>query len=105
NAEILEDQIVPLEAGSTAAAVFNSAMAAISTVFLSYCGPGESFIFTTPVYGGTHHLIHTMLEPLGFKPIAVPAGDAGALERAIRGAVNLRLVLLETPANPTLRMT
>src|SRR2546426_3466791 len=31
NAEILEDQIVPLERGATAAAVFNSGMAAIST--------------------------------------------------------------------------
>ena len=46
NAEILEDQIVPLEKGAAAAAVFNSGMAAISTVFLSYCGPGDSFIFT-----------------------------------------------------------
>ena len=105
NAEILEDQVVPLEKGAAAAAVFNSGMAAISTVFLSYCAPGESFIFTTPVYGGTHHLIHTLLEPLGFRPIAVPAGDGAALDRAIQGAKDLRLVFLETPANPTLRMT
>jgi methionine-gamma-lyase len=105
NAEILEDQIVPLERGATAAAVFNSGMAAISTALLSYCGPGESFVFTTPVYGGTHHLIHTLLEPLGFRPIAVPAGDGAALERAILDAKDLRLVFLETPANPTLRMT
>ena len=105
NAEILEDQIVPLEKGAAAAAVFNSGMAAISTVFLSTCGPGESFLFTTPVYGGTHHLIHTLLEPLGFRPIPVPAGDGAALERAIMGAKDLRLVFLETPANPTLRMT
>jgi cystathionine beta-lyase/cystathionine gamma-synthase len=105
NAEILEDQIVPLERGAGAAAVFNSGMAAISTAFFSLCAPGESFVFTTPVYGGTHHLIHTLLEPLGFKPIAVPAGDGAALERAIQGAEDLRLVFLEIPANPTLVMT
>jgi cystathionine beta-lyase/cystathionine gamma-synthase len=105
NAEILEDQIVPLEKGAAAAAVFNSGMAAISTTLLSFCAPGESFVFTTPVYGGTHHLIHTLLDPLGFKPIAVPAGDGAALERAIQGAEDLRLVFLETPANPTLVMT
>ncbi len=105
NAEILEDQIVPLEKGAAAAAVFNSGMAAISTVFLSFCAPDEPFIYTTPVYGGTHHLIHTLLEPLGFRPIAVPAGDGAALEKAIQGARDLRLVFLETPANPTLRMT
>ncbi len=105
NAEILEDQIVPLEKGAAAAAVFNSGMAAISTMLLSFCAPDESFVFTTPVYGGTHHLIHTLLEPLGFRPIAVPAGDGPALERAMQGARDLRLVFLETPANPTLRMT
>ncbi|MGH9750972.1 MAG: trans-sulfuration enzyme family protein [Candidatus Polarisedimenticolia bacterium] len=105
NAEILEDQIVPLERGAAAAAVFNSGMAAISTMLLSFCAPGESFVYTTPVYGGTHHLIHSLLEVLGFKSIGVPAGDGAALERAIHGARDLRLVFLETPANPTLRMT
>ena len=105
NAQILEDQIVPLETGASAAAVFNSGMAAISTVLLSFCAPGEPFVFTTPVYGGTHHLIRTLLEPLGFRPIPVPAGDGVALEKAILGARDLRLVFLETPANPTLTMT
>src|ERR671922_2074781 len=65
NAEILEDQIVPLEPGAQSAAVFNSGMAAISTLFLSFCPPGSSFVHTTPVYGGTQHLIHQLLEPLG----------------------------------------
>ena len=32
NAEILEDHLVPLEAGASSAAVFNSGMAAISTL-------------------------------------------------------------------------
>jgi cystathionine beta-lyase/cystathionine gamma-synthase len=105
NAEILEDQVVPLEKGAAAAAVFNSGMAAISTMFLALCAPDEPFVFTTPVYGGTHHLIYNLLEPLGFRAIAVPAGDADALERAIQGAKDLRLVFLETPANPTLRMS
>src|SRR5881397_1002001 len=39
NAEILEDQIVPLEKEATAAAVFNSGMAAISTMLFSFCAP------------------------------------------------------------------
>jgi cystathionine beta-lyase/cystathionine gamma-synthase len=105
NAEILEDQIVPLEKGAEAAAVFNSGMAAISTVFLTWCGPGSSFVHTTPLYGGTQHLVHQLLEPLGVRAIPVPAGDAGALRAAVRGAAGLRLVLVESPANPTLVMT
>jgi len=105
NAEIVEDQVVPLEKGAEAAAVFNSGMAAISTVFLTFCQPGTSFVYTVPLYGGTQHLIHQLLEPLGLKGIPVMAGDTAAIARAIAGARNLRLVLVESPANPTLVMT
>ncbi|HYS77200.1 MAG TPA: PLP-dependent transferase, partial [Candidatus Dormibacteraeota bacterium] len=104
NAEILEDQIVPLEKGARAAAVFNSGMAAISTVCLSVCSPGWCAVHTVPVYGGTQHLFDTLLRPLGIQTIGVAAGDGAALDAAIAGAGNLRLVYLETPANPTLRM-
>jgi cystathionine beta-lyase/cystathionine gamma-synthase len=105
NAGILEDQIVSLEPGAEAAAVFNSGMAAISTLFLTYCEPGSSLVFTTPLYGGTHHLIHEILEPLGITGIPVPAGQTAQMVEAIRQARNLRLVFIETPANPTLRMS
>jgi cystathionine beta-lyase/cystathionine gamma-synthase len=105
NAEILEDQIVPLERGATDAAVFNSGMAAISTLFLTTCRPGASIVFTVPVYGGTHHLLHELLERFGVTAVPVPAGDTQALARAIAEASDLALVFVETPANPTLRMT
>ncbi|MFN7950093.1 MAG: PLP-dependent transferase [bacterium] len=105
NAEILEQQVVPLEDGARDAAVFNSGMAAISTLFLSFCAPGASFVYTTPVYGGTQHLIHQLLEPLGMRGIPVLAGDTKALVTAISRAARLRLVFVETPANPTLVMS
>ncbi len=105
NAEILEDQIVPLEPEATSAAVFNSGMAAITTLFFTFGAPQTSFVYTTPLYGGTQHLIHKVLEPFGIGGIAVPAGDMQALDRAISAARDLRLVFIETPANPTLRMT
>jgi len=105
NAEILEDQIVPLEPGATEAAAFNSGMAAISTLFFASCGPGTSFVYTTPLYGGTQHLIHQLLEPLGIRGVPVPAGDTPALRAAIARTPDLRLVFVETPANPTLVMS
>ena len=105
NAEILEDQIVPLEPGAESAAVFNSGMAAISTVFLALCPPGSSVVYNAPLYGGTQHLIHQLIEPLGVRGIQVMAGDTAGLRAAIAEARGLRLVFLETPANPTLRMT
>jgi methionine-gamma-lyase len=105
NAEILEDQIVPLDRGASAAAVFNSGMAAIATVLLNRCRPGSAIVHTIPVYGGTHHLLYEMMAPWGIKPVGVEAGDGPGLERAIRDTPNLSVVLIETPANPTLRMT
>jgi cystathionine beta-lyase/cystathionine gamma-synthase len=105
NAEILEDQIVPLEAGGTDAAVFNSGMAAIMTAFVTFARPGSTIVYTTPLYGGTTGLIHNFLEPFGVRGIAVSSGDGDAIDGAIRAADNCSIVFLETPANPTLIMT
>jgi methionine-gamma-lyase len=105
NAEILEDQIVPLEPGARAAAVFNSGMAAIMTAFFTFARPDCSMVYTTPLYGGTTGLIHRFLEPFGVRAIAAPSGDAAAIDAAIQSATNLAIVCLETPANPTLTMT
>lgn len=105
NAQILEEQVVPLEKGAQAAAVFNSGMAAIMTAIFAFARPGMSIVYTTPLYGGTQHLVHDMLEPFGIRGYAVHAGATVVLEQAIRDAENLCVVLIETPANPTMMMT
>ncbi len=105
NAQILEDQIIPLEPGTTVAAVFNSGMAAIMTALLAVLKPGDSIIYTVPVYGGTQTLIQGFLEPFGIQGIAVPGGRSDLLDQAILSARNLGVVLIETPANPTIVMT
>ena len=48
NAEILEEQLVPLETGAQAALVFNSGMAAIMTALLTFARPGQSIVYTVP---------------------------------------------------------
>jgi cystathionine beta-lyase/cystathionine gamma-synthase len=105
NAQILEDQLVPLERGATAAAVFNSGMAAIFTATMGFLERGRSLLYTQPLYGGTQHLIHQVLEPLGFTANGIRAGDTGAILQAIESCEDLGLVLIETPSNPTLVMT
>jgi cystathionine beta-lyase/cystathionine gamma-synthase len=105
NAEILEDQLVPLEPGAAGAAVFNSGMAAIFTVLIGFLEQGSSLIYTQPLYGGTQHLIHQVIEPLGFVARPVAAGDTRALTETIAQTDNVKLVLIETPSNPTLTMT
>jgi cystathionine beta-lyase/cystathionine gamma-synthase len=105
NAEILEDQMVPLETGAGAAVVFNSGMAAFMTSVMTFTRPGDTLIYTTPLYGGTQHLIHDLLEPWGVCGTAVRAGDTAALAGAIRNSVRPAAVLIESPANPTMTMT
>ncbi len=105
NAQILEDQIIALEPGATGAVVFNSGMAAIMTALLAVLKPGDSVIYTVPIYGGTQTLIQAFLEPFGIQGIPVHTGRADLLDDAIRAAKNLGVVLIETPANPTIMMT
>jgi methionine-gamma-lyase len=105
NAEILEDQIVPLETGAHAALVFNSGMAAIVTALLTFCRPGQSIVYTVPIYGGTQHLIQDFLEQFGITGIPVMAGRTEEMDRAILSARECTVVLIETPANPTIIMT
>jgi cystathionine beta-lyase/cystathionine gamma-synthase len=105
NAEILEDHLVPLEQGANAAAAFNSGMAAIMTALVTFAKPGDAIIYTVPVYGGTQHLLHEFLNPFGIQGIAVPAGATAQLNKTIAETENARIVFIETPANPTMRMT
>src|SRR6185437_1736089 len=105
NAEIVEEQILPLEPGAHAAAVFNSGMAAIMTALLAVVKPGDSIVYTVPIYGGTQTLILDFLQSFGIIGIPVKAGDGDEIDRVIRNARNPRVVLIETPANPTIVMT
>jgi methionine-gamma-lyase len=105
NAEILEDQILPLETGAEGALAFNSGMAAIMTALFTFLKPGDAIVYTVPIYGGTQKLIENFLADWGVIGVAVEAGQTAKIDEAIRTTKNLRIVLIETPANPTGLMT
>lgn len=105
NAEILEDQVLPLEAGAQAALVFNSGMAAIMTALFAFVRPGDTIAYTVPIYGGTQKLIESFLAAWGVSGIPMPAGEAHRIDELLGAAKNLRVVLIETPSNPTIVMT
>jgi cystathionine beta-lyase/cystathionine gamma-synthase len=44
--------MAPLERGAEEAVVFNSGMAAIMTAFLTFVKPGESLVYTAPLFEG-----------------------------------------------------
>ncbi|OGA01142.1 MAG: cystathionine gamma-synthase [Betaproteobacteria bacterium RIFCSPLOWO2_02_67_12] len=105
NAEILEEQIVPLEPGASCALVFNSGMSAIMNALLAFLKPGATLVYSVPIYGGTQKLIQAFLEPWGVRGVPVHAGRGGELDAALRDNPQVGVVLIETPANPTLTMT
>jgi cystathionine beta-lyase/cystathionine gamma-synthase len=80
-------------------------MAAITTALFTFLRPGDAILYTVPIYGGTQSLIEGFLESWGVTGIAIQAGETEAIENAIRTTPNLRVILIETPANPTLTMT
>jgi methionine-gamma-lyase len=104
NIEILEDRLT-LWDEAEACAVFDSGMAAIVTALLELVRPGDIVAYSTPVYGGTDHLLRVILPRLGVHsvPFLAPKG-APALDAALHNAKakgKLAAVLIETPANPT----
>jgi cystathionine beta-lyase/cystathionine gamma-synthase len=105
NAEIVEAHLLPLETDAKAASVFNSGMAAIMTALMAHTRPGDAIVYTVPIYGGTQSLIQNFLEPWGLLGVPVPAGNSEALDSAIQHTPHCRIVLIESPANPTLTMT
>ncbi|MBI5445571.1 MAG: cystathionine gamma-synthase family protein [Deltaproteobacteria bacterium] len=102
--EILEDRLTVWD-DAEACAVFDSGMAAISTVLLQFLGPGDVVLHSEPLYGGTDYLLHHVLPRFGVRPVGFPAASSREEIDAIlgTGAADGRLALIyaETPANPT----
>jgi cystathionine gamma-lyase len=89
----LEDAIGELEGGE--AVVFASGMAAISALLLSRSRPDGAVLLPADGYYETRRMAQTALEPFGVPVRTTPT--PGPYELA-----GVRLVLLETPANPRL---
>jgi methionine-gamma-lyase len=84
-------------------ATFSSGMAAISTAALSLLRPGDRVISSAPVYGGTHFLFEHILPEFGIETIQVPAGvnTHTRMGEVAREVGNVRMLFVETPANPS----
>lgn len=99
--DVLEDSIAALEHGTRGFA-FATGMAAISTAFLTL-HQGDHVIVTKDVYGGTFRLVTQILPNYGIDYTFVDCDDQSALEAAFKP--NTKVVYIETPSNPTLKVT
>ncbi len=99
---LFQEKMAVLEGGEDAVATA-SGMSAISAVALSLSGPGDNFVASTTLYGGTFalfkkHLSHLKIQPRFLNPSQ--ALSVSNMEAKIDK--NTRFLFIETPANPTL---
>ncbi len=98
----LEELLGELEAAPPAVA-FATGLAAETALFLATLRAGDHLVLGEAIYGGTVRLAEQILPGLGITATFVDSTDAAAVARAI--TPRTRLVFIETPANPTLRLT
>lgn len=102
--EILENRLTLWDKAEEAA-VFESGMSAITTVLLQFLSPGDLLVHSNPLYGGTDHFVKHVLprfgiNTLGFDPNQTRE-EIGAMIIASGYQDKLKMVFVETPANPT----
>ena len=102
--EILENRLTLWDEAEECA-VFESGMAAITTVLLEFLKPGDLLLISNPVYGGSDHFIKKILPKFG---VSVAEFSVGQNKEEIIQLVEntgisnkLAMVYIETPANPT----
>jgi methionine-gamma-lyase len=98
----LEENIAALENGFAGMATA-SGMAAIGTVFLSLLGQGDHLLAADCLYGPTHVMIETELPRFGIATTFADTSELPNLEAAFQP--NTRMIFIETPTNPTLKIT
>ncbi|MGG4220287.1 aminotransferase class V-fold PLP-dependent enzyme [Paenibacillus jamilae] len=99
--QALEDYIALLEGGACGFA-FASGMAAISTTFM-LLSAGDHVIVSEDVYGGTYRLLTSILKRMNIETTFVDMTDLNLVKEALQE--NTRAVYMETPSNPTLKIT
>jgi cystathionine beta-lyase len=102
NTEALGKKIAALEE-TDAGMVFSSGMAAITSVLFTFLGQGDHAIFQTGLYGGTFHFVTNELKRFGIQYDISRDNEPDTFKNLVRE--NTRLIYIESPSNPLLRIT
>lgn len=100
--EAFEQKIRALE-GAEDATSFSTGMAAISNTLFALLRPGDRVVSVKDTYGGTNQLFLNTLPRWGVDVALCDTADVDAIESAM--ACGCSLLYLETPTNPTLKVT
>ncbi|MEH3089931.1 MAG: cystathionine gamma-synthase [Microbacterium arborescens] len=99
----LQTQLAALEGGAHAFS-FASGLAAEDVLLRAALAPGDEVLLGNDVYGGTHRLIARVLAPWGVRLRVVDMSDLAAVRAAVAERAP-RVLWVETPSNPLLRIT
>ncbi len=99
--QAFEHLLAELEGGTTGIA-FSSGLAAVDAV-LKLLSSGDEIIAVDDIYGGTYRALHTIYNRFGITVKHVDTSDPGNVLEAI--TEKTKLVWLETPTNPTLKVS
>ena len=80
-----------------------SGMAAISTLLLSNLKPGDKILTHFSLYGGTDEMVYKILPELNIGHIVTDLRKLGEVEDIIKKDTAIKMMYLETPANPTIQ--
>ena len=97
----LEHKLAVLE-GAEACLAFASGMAASAAVMLAHLSQGDHLVISDSNYPGTAEFARETLTRLGIEVTPVDSSDAQAIAAALRD--NTRMLWLETPSNPLLKL-
>ena len=100
NFDVVEKKFAALH-GAEEAVLFGSGLAALAGILQGLLKPGDRVVAIEDLYGGTRGLLRETANHFGVATRYVPTADVAALEKALPGA---RLLLLEGPTNPLLRI-
>jgi cystathionine beta-lyase/cystathionine gamma-synthase len=98
----LERRLAALE-GAEHATCYSTGLAATTALALALLQAGDRAVLSDVVYGGTVRLFQQVLARFGVEAEFVDTADPACLALALRRPV--KLLFLETPANPTLKLT
>lgn len=98
----LEEKLAALEESETAVA-FASGMAAITALLFHLLKAGDHAIISDVAYAALSEITNEMIPDFGVNVTKVDTSDAEAVRAALRP--NTKLVYIETPCNPLLRLT
>src|SRR5499426_419802 len=98
----LEGRLAAVE-GAEYATAYVTGLAATTVLCLALLKAGDRVVLSQAVYGGTVRLLKQVLAQFGGESDFIDTSDSDALIRALREPA--KFLFIETPANPTLKLT